>query len=71
MIVGSVANCTSLDSVRRRIKEIASWVPPRVAQAASGQHPLPFARASRTSQVVRGDAVAAVEALIHAVHTRC
>ena len=61
--------CCKLHIIRlrthRRIKEIASWVPPRVAQAASGAAPTPLR--ARIKDSIVSDAVAAVEALIHTV----
>ena len=66
--------CCKLHIIRlrthRRIKEIASWVPPRVAQAASGAAPAALrAHQGQHRKQWSGDAVAAVEAQIHAVGT--
>ena len=62
--------CCKLHIIRlrthRRIKEIASWVPPRVRKQPPGQHPL---HQGQHRKQWSGDAVAAVEALTHAVDT--
>ena len=62
--------CCKLHIIRlrthRRIKEIASWVPPRVRKQPPGQHPL---HQGQHRKQWSGDAVVAVAAQIHAVDT--
>ena len=66
--------CCKLHIIRlrthRRIKEIASWVPPRVASSLRGTTRCPSrAHQGQHRKQWSGDAVAAVAALIHAVDT--